>query len=293
MKKYKKVYIEITNICNLSCAFCPKTKRAPKMMTVEEFCHVVKRVKPYTGHVYLHIMGEPLLHPELGTFLDMAHELGLRVNITTNGTQFKEVSPVLLSSPALRKVGISLHCIDGNDKVFDEVQYIENIADFVNDASRAGIICELRFWNLGGDSTKEHDKQNQDRRNLKLLKLLSDRLEIDDKIAEEALKKRKMKLRENIYIEAAEQFEWPDISLGKCVESVFCHGLRDHFGILSDGTVVPCCLDHDGDIPLGNIFEKSLEDILNSDRARSIYDGFSARNAAEELCKRCGYARRF
>lgn len=288
MKKFKKVYIEITNVCNLNCAFCPKTKREPRMMDVERFSHVAKAVRPYTDQIYFHIMGEPLLHPELAAFLDIAHENDLKVNITTNGTLLNKAAQVLLSSPALRKVGVSIHCIEENEKAFDEDEYILNVAGFVDAASKAGIICELRLWNLKGDKQNAENKQN-----LATLKHFERLLGLKENLAEEALNKRKMKLRENIYFEAAEEFEWPDISLEHFDGNVFCHGLRDQFGVLSDGTVVPCCLDHDGDIPLGNIFAQPLDEILNSERTKKIYDGFSKRRAAEELCKRCGYARRF
>ena len=91
----------------------------------------------------------------------------------------------------------------------------------------------------------------------------------------------------------AEKFEWPDIQIDSLGEEVFCHGLRNQIGILVDGTVVPCCLDSEGNINLGNIFEKSLKDIVEDKRARDIYDGFSRRRAVEELCKKCGYATRF
>ena len=63
--------------------------------------------------------------------------------------------------------------------------------------------------------------------------------------------------------------------------------------MLADGTVVPCCLDHEGDIALGNIFEGSMEEILASERASAIYEGFRDHRATEELCRKCGYARRF
>ena len=68
---------------------------------------------------------------------------------------------------------------------------------------------------------------------------------------------------------------------------------REQLAVLSDGTVVPCCLDHEGDIPLGNLLERDLEDILRGPRARALYDGFSRRRPSEALCRRCGYARRF
>ena len=101
------------------------------------------------------------------------------------------------------------------------------------------------------------------------------------------------KIAERTYLEFGERFEWPDLSAGEREGDAFCYGLRDQFGVLCDGTVVPCCLDHEGDLALGNLFTQPLEEILSSPRARAIYESFSGRQAREELCRKCGYARRF
>ena len=106
-------------------------------------------------------------------------------------------------------------------------------------------------------------------------------------------KKQSIKLRDQIFLHKAEKFQWPSLNNPRRSEHIFCHGLRDHFGILVDGTVVPCCLDGEGNIPLGNIFHTPIHEILFSERAMKIYDGFSRRCAIEDLCKTCGYAERF
>ena len=99
------------------------------------------------------------------------------------------------------------------------------------------------------------------------------------------------KLQDNIYLEYDGIFEWPDAEREEYEsEEVFCYALRNQIGVLVDGTVVPCCLDHNGDIPLGNLFHQSLTEILASPRARALYDGFSHHMASEPLCRRCGYA---
>ena len=94
-------------------------------------------------------------------------------------------------------------------------------------------------------------------------------------------------------MEYGDRFRWPDREADLVGNSVFCYGMRDHFGILCDGTVVPCCLDSDGVIALGNIFRDNLADILSSPRAEAMKKGFECRNATEDLCRRCGYATRF
>ena len=60
--KFKKIYIEITNICNKNCSFCSKTNRKKREMSIDEFETVLKRINNYTDYIYLHIKGEPLTH---------------------------------------------------------------------------------------------------------------------------------------------------------------------------------------------------------------------------------------
>jgi radical SAM protein with 4Fe4S-binding SPASM domain len=289
MKRFKRIYIEITNICNLSCNFCPKTGRDLKIMDEDSFTHIVKAVKPYTDHVYFHLMGEPFLNPELGRFLEISNDNGLKVNITTNGTLINSVKDILTASPALRQVNISLSSFEANEKTEDLNGYIDNVVDFITEANeKSNIIFSIRLWNMDGDELKGSNKSNAD-----ILNLLESKLRLGYRLSERLQEAHSVKLRENVYLNMAEKFHWPDINKDIADDRVFCHGLRDHMGILVDGTVVPCCLDSEGNIPLGNIFKTSLEDILESERANNLHDGFSRRCAVEELCKRCGYAKRY
>ena len=102
-----------------------------------------------------------------------------------------------------------------------------------------------------------------------------------------------IRIAHRTYLEYGDKFDWPDLAAPENEGTSFCYGLRDQIGVLCDGTVVPCCLDHEGDIPLGNLHHQTMEEILESPRARAIYEGFSQGKAAEELCRRCGYAQRF
>lgn len=289
MKKFKKVYIEITNLCNLSCNFCPKTARELKFMEEDSFLHIVKSVKPYTDYIYFHLMGEPFLNPKLGRFLEISGENGLKVNITTNGTLIDNVKEVLIASTALRQVNISLSSFEANQKTEELNVYLDNVVNFIYQAmEKSKIIVSIRLWNMDSEELKGSNQSNGD-----ILDMLETKLKLDFKLSEKLQKSNSVKLLEKVYLNMSEKFSWPDINQEKIEESVFCYGLRDQMGILVDGTVVPCCLDSEGNIPLGNIFKTPLEDILNSERAINLYEGFSRRCAVEELCKRCGYAKRY
>lgn len=289
MKRFKKVYIEITNVCNLSCNFCPKTKRKLMFMDEDGFTKVIKSIKPYTDYVYFHLMGEPFLNPKLSEFLEVCNENRLKVNITTNGTLINNVKDKLINVPALRQVNISLHSFEANEEAITLQEYVNNIVDFIKEANeKSNIICSIRLWNMDSIELKGSNRQNSD-----IIHMLEEKLELDFDLVEKLRENPGIKLRKNVYLNMAEKFDWPDINKETTDEEVFCYGLRDQMGVLVDGTVVPCCLDSEGNIPLGNLFSESLESILNSKRAIELYDGFSRRCAVEDLCKKCGYAKRY
>ena len=273
---YNKVYIEITNICNMSCSFCHGHKRAPRRMSREEFAIVLEKLKGQTDYIYYHLMGEPLTHPLLPEFIKMAGECGYKSIITTNGTLLRKRKEELLSA-GLHKVNISLHSFEeGNDENY--AKYVGELTDFAKSAANQGIIVVFRLWNKGFDGG----------RNEMALKLLRENIEGDW-----IENTRGIRIRNKLYLEWGDRFEWPDSNAEIKGSKFFCYGLKDQFGILCDGTVVPCCLDSDGVINLGNIFNEDIEAILNSQRAKAMVEGFKCGKASEDLCKRCGYAQRF
>lgn len=271
---YKKVYLEITNVCNLDCFFCHKTKRQKKFLSVEEFTFLAEKIRPFTEYLYLHLMGEPLLHPHLGEFLSVAGSLRFKTTVATNGFLIKNKENELLSCPPY-KITFSLHSYEANKTDIPLEDYIGSIVSFCKRAEEKGAICVLRLWNGNGEN----------RLNDKITDLLKKEFSFTEN-------RKGFSLSKKIYLEFADMFVWPDESAPE-QEVHFCMGLRDHIGVLSDGTVVPCCLDADGSIPLGNLFREELPDIVNSPRAKAIYDGFSQNRCAEEMCRHCQYATRF
>ena len=276
MKKYSRVYVEITNICNRNCSFCPGTRREKRRMRLDEFRRVAERLIGVTDYIYLHVMGEPLTHPELPEIIKCASSLGFKVAITTNGTLVDRRGSEIIESGTY-KVNLSVHSFEvGEDEAY--LSYISSLADFADRASAAGVLTVLRLWNRGHDGG----------RNDKTLDILKEKLPGEWKWGA-----RGARIRHKLHLEYGDRFDWPDMSVDSMGEEVFCYGLGDHFGILCDGSVIPCCLDHEGDITLGNIFDTPIDEILSSPRAEAIREGFSKKCAAEELCKKCGYARRF
>ena len=273
---YSRVYVEITNLCNRNCTFCPGTVRIPKMMSVPEFEQIARKLTGVTGYLYYHLMGEPLTHPGLPEMLAIAVSLGFKSQITTNGTLLADRGQALIDAK-IHKVNISVHSFEEGSNE-DYVNYINRCLDFADRASQEGIIVVLRLWNNGYDEG----------RNISTLDLMKAKFPWDWKEEPKGIR-----IQNKLFIEHGDRFDWPDLKAPDGGDSVFCHGLRDHFGILSNGTVVPCCLDREGAIDLGNIHDRPVEEILSSPRAKAMVSGFSCRKATEELCRKCGYARRF
>ncbi len=289
MKKFKKAYIEITNVCNLACTFCPKTTRTPHFMTCEELENVLSQIGDLTDFVYFHLMGEPLLHPNLKKLLAIANKHNKKVILTTNGTLIQKVSDILINAKALHKVVFSLHSFEANDNEISMDSYLKNIFEFCKIASsQTEIITSLRLWNEDNNSILGKNLLNTS-----IFDIISKEFCYDNLVEDLNMQQRGVKLGKKIYLGKSHCFEWPDKNKSKISDKAFCYGLRDHFAVQCDGTVVPCCLDNNGEINLGNCFEKDIHKILNSPRARAIYDGFSNRKAVEDLCTKCEFVTRF
>ena len=273
---YSKVYVEILNFCNKNCSFCPKTHRTPRLITEEEFKSTLEKLKGVTEYLYYHVVGEPLMHPMLCDFIKYANTQGFKSAITTNGTFLKTRGDKLIDS-GVYKVNISIHSFEGGDPQ-SHADYLNSCLDFADKASNAGVLTVLRLWNKGKDNGL----------NVSTVDMIKERFGEFDKLSQ-----RGARIRNKLHLEYGERFVWPDVTAEDGGENVFCYGMKDHFGILCDGTVIPCCLDRDGIIALGNIHESTVDEILSSPRAIAIKEGFQRRCATEELCRKCGYARRF
>lgn len=135
----KKVYIEITNSCNLCCDFCIQNKRNKKFMTEDEFSKILTKLKNYTKYLYFHILGEPLLHPNVKGFVNIATSNDFHVNITTNGYLIEKIQDV----SGLRQLNISLHSYDEKYNISVE-DYMDSIFSVVDNFKDTYI--SYRLW---------------------------------------------------------------------------------------------------------------------------------------------------
>lgn len=263
-KRFKKIYIEITNICNLSCTFCKPDHRKKQYMSEEQFAEIISKIKSYTDYIYLHVKGEPLLNPKINEIIEIANKENIQVNITTNGLLLEN-----LKNRKVRQINYSIQSARTIEEIRQVIRKLKQIA------KESNTYISLRLW-------REETKKNEE-----IIQVLKEEFlemkEIEDK----------KEIAYHIYLSVEEEFEWPSLEESKEQEEGYCHGLINQMAILVDGTVVPCCLDNEGDIRLGNIFEQNLEEILKSDRAMAIVEGFKNRKVVETLCGKCQYKLKF
>lgn len=274
MKKYKKIYIEITNNCNLKCSFCSEVKRKRRFMTTEEFENILIKIKDYTDYIYLHIKGEPLLHPNIIEFLRLADKYNLKVNLTTNGTLFSKIAKELSECKSLHKINFSLHSENNIDNYCEEI--------FKNVELLKDKIIIYRLWTL---KNNQLDSKSQEIVN-KIRKYYNLPQETVDKI----YTSNNIKIKSTRYVDKDNEFSWPEVTTHK--SNGYCYALKTQIGILVDGTVVPCCLDSNGVVNLGNIFKESLEEIINSEKYISLKKSFQDRKRCEKLCQSCTFKER-
>lgn len=272
IKKYKKIYIEITNMCNLNCSFCSVDNRVKESITVDRFRELIKKIDKYTDYVYLHVKGEPLLHPNLKEILDICLEYNKQVNITTNGTLI-EKNIDLLNHEAIRQINISLHSENNMDNY---LEVINRNVDKLKDK-----IVILRYWVLRDNKLDE--------KSTKIVENLKTYYKLSTDTVNKLINDKHIHLKDNIYVDKATMFTWPSLDNDYYNEIGTCYALKDQLAILVNGDVVPCCLDSCGIIKLGNIYEEDLDDIINSDRYQKMLLGFRNRKVSEELCKKCSF----
>ena len=276
---FKKIYIEITNICNLNCKFCLETNRKKEYISIENFEKIIQKICKYTNLVFLHVKGEPLLHSGLEQILEILEKYNLKTNITTNGTLVKEKLDIIKNSKAVRQINFSIHSFIQNENL--NKNYLKDI--FESAEKLENIIVSYRLWNL------RDIKQNDINDNI--IKEFEEFYKIEN--LKNKLKENDFyKIKDNLFINQDIEFTWPDINKEPIIENGKCLALKEQIAILVNGTVVPCCLDNNGDIVLGNILEEEFEDILNNSKTVEIKKNFEKGIITCKLCKTCGFLKR-
>jgi radical SAM protein with 4Fe4S-binding SPASM domain len=285
---FQKVHIEISNVCNLQCSFCPEVVRAKKLIDLDLFESIVKQVAPITEQVAFHLMGDPLVHPKLSELVEICARYQAPIFFVTNGVLMSPKNRSILANPAFRQINFSLHSFNDNYPGRDPSSYLEPIFSFTEEmlSLRPELYLNFRLWNLAG-------VHGSSEANIDLLKRISERFGVALIRPSDVRVKKSFRIKGRLYLHFDTEFKWPDMRLPMLGQKGRCYGLSSHFGILADGTVVPCCLDKDGAIALGNVKEATIGEILNGPRAQAMIAGFQKHSLVESLCRRCQYIERF
>ena len=260
---FKKIYVEITNMCNLNCDFCIKNTREKQNITIDNFKILLNKLEGYTDYLYFHVLGEPLLHPNINELIDVASHT-FNINITTNGYLIDKIS----DNKNIRQINISLHSFNNKyNKTLKE--YLDNIFESIDKLKETTYIS-LRLWVKSPNNDE-------------IIKYLKTKYDFEfNNIGNTALEK-------NVFLNMDQEFIWPDLNNNMNEQIGKCYGLIDHIGILVDGTVIPCCLDSKGDINLGNIYTDDLNTIISSKRCQNMINGFKNNKKVELLCQKCHF----
>jgi radical SAM protein with 4Fe4S-binding SPASM domain len=282
---FKRVYLEISNICNVQCSFCPVVEKDNKLMDLTEFETILKQVAPLTEIVCLHLMGEPLAHPRFLDILNICEKYRTEIDLTTNGILIKRYKDAIINAKCVRQVNFSLQAFKDNFPDRDIAPYLLPIFDFVKSANaiRPELYTNYRLWN----------QQSVDADNEEIFQHIESyfQVEINRNVETGAIKSKRIWNR--LYLHFDSRFEWPSFLLPHQGTQGRCHGTVNHIGIHADGSVVPCCLDKNAAVNLGNVKEQSLSEIINSDRFKRMRDGFLSGVLVEDFCQHCTFINRF
>lgn len=288
--KFFRAYVEVTNVCGLSCTFCPPKNQPTVSMELSFFETVLQELRAYTDEIALHVMGDPMVLSNLRDYLDIAQKLNFKVMITTSGFYLDPLRREALFHPSIRQVNISLNSFNKNSVSRTFESYMEPILALCDEklSTQSDFFINLRLWNL--------DEQGSEKEfNKKLFALLEGHFALEGGTIMSHISgdRQSIRLASKILLHFDHYFEWPSLNNTMLNSEGYCHGLSKQIAILADGRVVPCCLDGEGIIDLGNLHATNLGKILTSKRSLAIKEGFANGQCSEELCQKCSYKERF
>lgn len=274
---FKRIYVEITNACNLNCFFCTQDNLAKRHMKLSEFQIVLNNIKNYTREIYLHVKGEPLLCNEIDQFIAKAHDEKINVNITTNGRLLLQKYDKLIQKQ-VKRFNVSMHSFYPLDKE-ELYRMLNDLYLFITKYHQIypNTFFSLRLW----ANTNKKISQNNDQIVSYLQKIFN-----CDKIINNRLKNY-------VILSHDEEFVWPSLDSSFYETIGSCRGGRDQLAILVDGTVCICCLDSKGTSNLGNIYKESLKEILSKPKYIEAVKGFQNNKLQLSICRHCSYRKRF
>ncbi|WP_187106401.1 radical SAM/SPASM domain-containing protein [Campylobacter lanienae] len=272
MAKFQKVYIEISDICGCECSFCPSVNIAKfGSMDLELYERILSQIRGKTRAICLHLLGDPLANLNLNQYLSLAYDKGFKIDLVTTGKYLRKHDFSTLSKA--HQISFSLSAFVDKNAKFSE-NYIDDLLAFCQFTQeiKSEIFINFRI-----------QKHMINEPKFEMIKAKFEQF-FGVKIG---CNESRVRLAYKIFLVFKEYFEWREPNSQN--PSKYCHGLISQIGIKSSGIVVPCCVDANARINLGNIGQNSLNEIVNSPKAKAIIDGFKQGKAIENLCQKCEY----
>lgn len=317
----QRVHVELTNICDFNCVFCPKSemKRKYGYMDTSLAKYIISELRENNicEKITFHVMGEPTLHPEFFNILSYAINTGINVGLTTNGGGLSgEIGKKLLNY-TLHQIDISLQTPNEKSFVLRRAaslafeKYLDGILDFFYsyNSRHKNTIFKFRFLNtrfrkrdiekktgpMHVISSTEELRSTFEYWAGRIYEMLDiGRVERDAAIKKinklVSYKWNVVEIYPNIFFETYILEDWGHAFSNEKIYDAwagYCFGMRDHFSILHNGDVTLCCVDFDGHTKIGNLKESSLKEILSSDELGKIIKGFKRFKVVHPYCKRC------
>lgn len=285
--RFEKIYIEISDYCGLACGFCPSagvTKRRG-IMDLALFRQLCAQVQNQARRVCLHILGDPLSVRELDLYVEILRGYGLCVELVSSGLFLQERHFELLTQKPFIQVAFSLSAFVANDNLL-KTQHLEQILKMCayNIAKGSPIFVNLRFHS--------NDIMARSPKFMELCAHIACFFGMDSQALLSGLQKGRVRLGTKVFANPKTSFVWEQDEVeSRRYDSkrVFCHGANKQFGILSNGEVVPCCIDYRGMASFGNARTQRLDEILQSKAFRDFATALKEGYAPSELCQKCGY----
>lgn len=120
MRNYSSLRLELTSHCNLKCLYCHNSEYSNRSddMTTDEIIKLIGNLKAkYPIKKILLTGGEPLLKKGLFKIIRYINELGIKVDMVTNGTLLTPVIIEKLEKAGLKRIRISIDEI-GNTSLY-------------------------------------------------------------------------------------------------------------------------------------------------------------------------------
>jgi radical SAM protein with 4Fe4S-binding SPASM domain len=257
-------------------------------MSLEFFEEVVKEAQNFSKEIACHVVGDPLTLPNLSAYLDIVHKYKMKAMLTTSGYFMKKHAFETLFHPAVKQINVSLNAFNKNDTSISFEQYMRPILNLCHEKvkQKKELFINLRMWNLD-------EIMSEKAFNSELFNVLEQSFDVELNLESlDPKEKKSIRLENKVLLHFDNYFEWPSLENQNYGHGT-CQGLSSHIGVLANGDVIPCCLDNDAVMKLGNLKEQSLKEIVHEKRATAMRDGFKVGQCSEEMCLKCSYKDRF